>query len=72
MQFALGCGGGVLFIISYASRFGDVDTKSCSVGFLLEHFHDFWERVTKQPSLLPAVYTGFVVNFYGLKQGLPH
>lgn len=33
-----------------ASRFGSADTKSCSVGFLLGHFHSFGERVAKPPN----------------------
>lgn len=52
-----------------ASRFGNVDTKSCSVGFLLGHFLRFEERPQKNQVSPAAAYTGFVMNFYGLKQG---
>lgn len=53
-----------------ASRFGVGDTESCPGGFLLAAFSSrFGERVRKTTRFLPAaVYTGFVVNFYGLKQ----
>lgn len=53
-----------------ASRFGDVDTKSCSADFLLRRFLGFGERVTKQPTFASSRLYRFCREFLWSQTGV--